>query len=193
VFVNGRESDIRVSASVYQVAEFFRKMGPELGFQVIIVNTRAEKTPHWTTTTNIERGTTLPFFLLFRVLEHIVVLKKSELEERIILLTTILAIARGTSSVQAVRMESQATFLDDQDTLGILTESGVQVGIVKIARDDSESDASIHASYDDNDVVFPLSCILRSELEPLCLERLLAHCRWQEFEDPTLSIDLDNR
>jgi hypothetical protein len=106
------------------------------------------------------------------------------------LLTTILAIARGTSSVQAVRMESQATFLDDQDTLGILTESGV--GIVEIACDD----ACTHASSDDNDVVCLGGCLLRSELEPLRLKRLLVHCpwqHWQEFENPMLSIDLDNK
>ena len=118
--------------------------------------------------TDIKHGTTIPFFAPIRVLELIVVFEKSE--ELIILLTPILAIARGTSSVQAVRMESQATFLNDQDTLRILTESGV--GIEKIACDD----ISIQASADDNDVVCLNGCVIRSELEPLRFKRFLAHC-----------------
>ena len=163
---------------VPSVEEILRKFGTKLGNQVFVVNTRAEKTPSCTTSTDIEHGTTHPFFALFRIIELIVVFEKSE--ERIILLAAILAKAGGTSSVQAVRMESQAAFLNDQDTLRILTESGV--GIEKIACDD----ASTHASANDNDVVFVLGCNLRSELEPLRLKRLLA----QELENPMLSICL---
>ena len=81
-------------------AENLRKIGPEHGCEGLVVNTRAEKTPRSTTSTDIEHGTTLLEFALIRT------------------------IARGTSRVQAVRRETQATFLD-QDTLHILTESGV--------------------------------------------------------------------
>ena len=63
----------------------------------------------------------------------------------------LLAIARGMSSIQAVRMESQATFLNDQDTLHVLlTESGV--GIEEIA--------CTHASADNNDVICLCGCHL---------------------------------
>ena len=173
---------------VPNVEDLLRKIGPELGCERFVVNTRTEETPRGTTSTDIKHGTTLPKFALIRVLERIVVPEKSE--ECIVLLTTILAIARGASSVQAVRMERQATFLDDQDTLRIHTESGI--GIEEIACDD----ACAHASADDNDVVFLGGCLLRSELEPLRLKclmslNLLAH--WQEFEDPLLGIDLDNK
>ena len=90
------------------------------------------------------------------------------------------------SSIQAVRMESQATFLNDQDTLHVLlTESGV--GIEEIA--------CTHASADNNDVVCLCGCLLQSDLEPLCLKHLLqvTHCLWPKFEDPMLSINLDKR
>ena len=54
----------------------------------------------------------------------------------------------------AKRMESQATFLNDQDTLCVLlTESGV--GIKEVAY----NDACTHASADDNDVVCLGGCL----------------------------------
>ena len=54
---------------VPSVEDLFRKIGPELGYQGFVVNTKAEKTPRSTTSTDIERETTLPNFDQIRVLE----------------------------------------------------------------------------------------------------------------------------
>jgi hypothetical protein len=165
----------------------------ELLAQVFVVNARSKETPSSTTSAEIEHGTTLPLGELLRILELIVLLEEGE--ESIVLLATILAKARRASSVQTVRVERQATFLDDQDTLCTLAELGVTVE--EIASDD----ACTHSSTDDDDVVALGGCLLRSKLEPQLFEcpALLAGgglAFFNELEDETLILgisDLDDR
>ena len=121
VFVIRSKSSIRVSASVYQVLRIsLEKLGLDLAAKGLswIQGQKKDSTQHhdhiyqyWTW----DHPSKIWFDL-----------GSEKSKEHIILLTTILTIARGMSGIQAVRMESQATFLNDQDTLHIpLTESGV--------------------------------------------------------------------
>ena len=96
------EAHQRLRFLVPSVDELVTGFCPELLAQIFVMNTRNEETPSSTTFAEIEHRTTLPFLALFRVLELIFFPEKSKEG----LLTSILTEARGTSSVQAVRVKN---------------------------------------------------------------------------------------
>ena len=80
-------------------------------------------------------------------------------KKSLVLLITILTEAQETSSVQAVRVKNQTTFLNDQDALRTITGLGI---VIEEIADDSNT----HAGADGDDVVGFGGCLLWSKLEP---------------------------